>query len=100
MKTDNTKKIDIEDAIMHDLYMMQEGETSKIVRDAFERHFGIPIDKVDPREIELLTFSGDPVEYFRYRGEMFLQMEQDAGVIERESSGAIRVKYTTRYKEV
>lgn len=96
----DTKQFDIEDAIMHDLYMKQERETSKIVRDAFERHFGISIDKVDPREIELLTFSGDPVEYFRYRGEMFLYMEQDAGVIERESSGAIRVTYKTRYREV
>lgn len=85
---------------MHDLYVKQVEETSKRVRDAFERHFGIPIDKVDPREIEHLTFSGDPVEYFRYRGEMFLSMEQDAGEIERESSGAIRVKYTTRYEEV
>lgn len=100
MKTDNTKKLDIEDAIMYDLYKKQEEETSKIVRDAFERRFGISIDKVDPREIELLTFSGDPVEYFRYRGEMFLHMEQDAAEIERESSGAIRVKYTTRYQEV
>lgn len=100
MKTDNTKKLDIEDAIMHDLYVKQVEETSKIVRKAFERHFGISIDKVDPREIDRMTFSGNPVESFRYRGETFLYMEQDAGEIERESSGAIRVKYTTRYEEV
>lgn len=85
---------------MYDLYKKQVEETSKRVRDAFERHFGISIDKVDPREIDRLTSSGDPVESFRYRGETFLYMEQDAGVIERESSGAIIVKYTTRYQEV
>lgn len=51
-------------------------EKDKIIRHAFEKHFGFPIENVlDKDALGLLYHPEDPLQYFTYAGEIFLEWE-------------------------
>ena len=47
-------------------------EQEKIIRQAFERHFGFPIGKADKSKFDRLTEFGSTIEQYRYNEETFL----------------------------
>lgn len=79
--------------IIDELCRKQMSEIEKHVEDAFQKHFGISIHDVDLREIEHVVVEGDPIESFRYRGEIFLYMQGVPGDID-VSNDPIGVKLT------
>lgn len=87
--------------IIEDLYRKQMSEIEKHVEDAFQKHFGISIHDIDLREIEHIVIKGDPIESFRYRGEIFLYMQfpRDLDVINTDPQG-VKLAMTFKYKEV
>ena len=67
------------------------------VRSAFRDHFGFPIDEVEDTEnLEHCTIEGDPIEFFRYRGQTFLLYERGAlkiNVKNNETTGIVEHKF-------
>ena len=64
------------------------------VRSAFKEHFGFPIDDVkDTENLEHCTIEGNPIEFFRYRGQTFLLYERGALKIKMEN-GEMTNSYT------
>ena len=88
-----TKKIE-------ELYRGHVSTLEKLVVDAFQKHFGISIYDVDLREIEHIRVEGDPIESYRYRGEIFLYVKVPFDIDVNTDSQGVKLKMTYKYKEV
>lgn len=58
--------------IIADAVKKQFDEQEKILRQAFERHFGFPIEQADKSKLDRARVLGVSVEQFRYNEETFL----------------------------
>lgn len=58
--------------IILDLVKKHNDEQEKIIKQAFERHFGIPIEKADKSKLDRATVFGSTIEQYRYNKETFL----------------------------
>ena len=64
------------------------------VRAAFRDHFGFPLEEVEDTEnLEHCTIEGNPIEFFRYRGQTFLLYERGELKIKMEN-GEMTNSYT------
>ena len=88
-----TKKIE-------ELYRGHLSALEKCLVDAFESHFGISIDDVDLREIEHIVVEGDPIESYRYRGEIFLCVQVHGDIDVNTDPQGVKLTMTYKYEEV
>lgn len=58
--------------IILDLVKKHNDEQEKIIRQAFERHFGFPIEKADKSKLDRAAEFGSTIEQYRYKKETFL----------------------------
>ena len=72
-------------------------ERDKQVADAFLKYFGIPISSVFPWEIEhIIMISGSIVkEFYRYRGEEFLYVNEETieSILESSLNRCIKFRF-------
>jgi len=82
----------IKDAIAE----MHKGQDT-IIRNAFQKHFGFPLEEVKDKEnLEHIIVQGEPISSFRYRGETFLYWKDEMD-FEQGNEG---VTFTQQFKEV
>lgn len=67
----------IED-IITDIVRRRAQELDKLVREAFQQHFGFPFEDADKSKLERLLIQGDPLQKFCYKGEVFLLYHESA----------------------
>ena len=58
--------------IILDLVKKRNDEQEKIIKQAFELHFGFPIEKADKSKLYRATVFGSTIEQYRYKEETFL----------------------------
>ena len=92
--------MDLMNKIIDDVCREQVSTHKKLVVDAFQKHFGISIYDVDLREIEHIRVEGDPIESYRYRGEIFLYVRVPFDIDVNTDSQDVKLKMTYKYKEV
>ena len=64
--------------VIFDAVKKQMDEQEKIIRQAFERHFGFPIEKADKSKLDRATVLGSTVEQYRYNEETFLLWDNNS----------------------
>lgn len=64
--------IDIFHETISDAVKKHIDEQEKIIRQAFERHFGFPIEKADKSKLDRVAEFGSTIEQYRYNEETFL----------------------------
>ena len=88
------------DNIIEDLRRKQMTEIEKHIVDAFQKHFGISIYDVDLRDIEHIRVVGDPIESYRYRGEIFLCVQVHGDIDVNTDPQGVKLTMTYKYEEV
>ena len=86
--------------VIFDAVKKQMDEQEKILRQAFERHFGFPIEKADKSKLDRVAVFGTTVEQYRYKEETFLLWDHS---LEPEVTSGVNftnVSITTRYMMV
>ena len=64
------------DTILQNILREHTRNKERIIREAFEKHFGFPFhDNLDPQDLEWIHTNDSPISSFRYRGETFLYWE-------------------------
>lgn len=58
--------------VIFDAVKKQMDEKENIIRQAFELHFGFPIEKADKSKLYRATVFGSTIEQYRYKEETFL----------------------------
>ena len=58
--------------IISEAVQKQWDEQDRIIRQAFQQHFGFPIEQADKSKLDRCTILGSPVQQFRYNQETFL----------------------------
>ena len=58
--------------VIFDAVKKQMDEQENIIRQAFEQHFGFPIEQADKSKLDRARVFGSSVEQFRYNEETFL----------------------------
>ena len=66
----------IEDIITN-IVRRRAQELDKLVKEAFQQHFGFPIDEADKNGLERLVFQREHFQEFRYKGVGFLLYDED-----------------------
>ena len=86
--------------VIFDAVKKHNDEQEKILRQAFERHFGFPIEKADKSKLDRVTVFGTTVEQYRYNEETFLLC--DHSLVPEVTSGVnyTNCSITTRYMMV
>lgn len=83
--------------IISDAVKKQCDEQETIIRQAFERHFGFPIEKADKSKLDRATVFGSTIEQYRYKEETFLLF--DHSLVPEVTSGVnfTNVSITSKY---
>lgn len=92
--------MDLTKRIVDDVCRKQVSTLEKLCVNAFEMHFGISIYDVDLREIEHIRVEGDPIEFYRYRGETFLYVQVPGDIDINTDPKGVKLTMTYKYKEV
>ena len=83
--------------ILNQFVSEQAAVLDQKVRSAFREHFGFPLEEVEDTEnLEHCTIEGNPIEFFRYRGQTFLLYERGAlkiNVKNNEATGVVEHKF-------
>ena len=83
--------------ILNKFVAEQSAVLDQKVRSAFREHFGFPLEEVEDTEnLEHCTIEGNPIEFFRYRGQTFLLYERGAlkiNVKNNEATGVVEHKF-------
>lgn len=67
---------------VHNVVAKKNAELEKRVRDAFQKHFGFPLEEVkDTENLERISIGGD-IEYFVYRKQNFLEVKKEEIVVD------------------
>ena len=92
--------IDILHETISDAVKKHIDEQEKIIRQAFERHFGFPIEQADKSKLYRDTEFGSTIEQYRYNEETFLLW--DNSLVPEVTSGVNYSNFsiTTRYMMV
>ena len=92
--------IDILHETISDAVKKHIDEQEKIIRQAFERHFGFPIEQADKSKLYRATEFGSTIEQYRYNEETFLLW--DNSLVPEVTSGVNYSNFsiTTRYMMV
>lgn len=86
--------------ILYNAVKKQLDEQEKILRQAFERHFGFPIEKADKSKLDRATVIGSSVEQFRYNQETFLLWDNTMDPEVRSGVNFTDFSITSRYMMV
>ena len=71
-------------------------QTESIICGAFEKHFGFPLSEVKDKEnLDRLVELGNPIQTYRYRGEVFLYLAEGTPQIDGD-----QITWTSRVLEV
>ena len=71
-------------------------QTESIICGAFEKHFGFPLSEVKDKEnLDRLVERENPIEAYRYRGEVFLYFAEGTPQIDGD-----QITWTSRVLEV
>lgn len=86
------------DEIITEFVKKRQQEQEEIIKQAFLRHFGFPIDKVIPDgEFTRVRTANSIVERFCYKNECFLLWDESDGFVVEEGvnywRGILTVKY-------
>ena len=70
--------------------------TNDLICEAFEKHFGFPITDIkDKDNLDRIVEQGNPIEAYRYRGEVFLYFAEGTPQIDGD-----QITWTSRVLEV
>lgn len=64
--------------IISEVVAKRLAERERLIKEAFLRHFGFPIDEADKNGLERLVFQREHLQEFRYMGEGFLLYDEDS----------------------
>lgn len=66
--------------ILQDMIRQKMRNQENIIREAFEKHFGFPLEpvlKTETEKFERRIIEGDPMEAYTYNGETFLYISRE-----------------------
>ena len=84
--------------IISEVVAKQQAEQERLIKEAFLRHFGFPIDEVhDKSKLDRVIVQGNPVQRFRYRGETFFLWDESDGFNVETGTNFCRGTLTAKY---
>lgn len=87
--------------MMNDMIARYNKNLENCIREAFQEHFGFPIEEVkDTENLSRITVQGSPIESFTYRSETFLYYDHDLKFEQVESNNSCEFTIETRFMKV
>lgn len=87
--------------VIDELVRRMNEQMEKIIRSAFEKHFGFPLSEVLGGDgLERWTYVNFPIVEFLYKGQVFLIVENPGDFTVERVSNAYEARIEIKYREV
>lgn len=83
--------------VIADAVRKQLEEQERILKQAFQNHFGYPFEKADKTKLDRVTVIGSPVQQFRYDSETFLLWDDSEEPYYESGVNYWRCTHTAKY---